>query len=183
MGAAEALRRKSVPSGTGVVSLRNKWGHRPEVLTLGMLLATAVLSFTSVSALAADPLAGPWELNVAKSKSTGTLPANQARPHDVTGLQEKMVAKGVDAQGKPMLAEFTASRDGKEYPYRSPQAGMIALTLVDATKVNLTLKKEGKLVGTGTRTVSKDGKTMSLSGKVNDAVGKLVESTLVFDKR
>jgi hypothetical protein len=148
-----------------------------------MMLATAALSFASVSALAADPLAGTWELNVAKSKSTAALPASQTRTYEVTGQQEKLVAKGVDAQGKPTLAEFTATRDGKDYPYKSTQADMLALTVVDAATVKFTLKKEGKVVGTGTRTVSKDGKSFSLSGKVNDAAGKPVESMLVFDKR
>jgi hypothetical protein len=151
--------------------------------TLGLILATAVLSFTSLSAQAADPLAGTWELNVAKSKSTGTLPKSQTRTYEVTGQQEKMVSRDVDAQDKPTVAEFTANRDGKDYPYKSPRADMLSLTPVDATTLNYTLKKEGKVVGTGTRVISKDGKTMTLSHKINDAAGKPVESTLVFDNR
>jgi hypothetical protein len=147
------------------------------------MLATAVLSLTSPSALAADPLAGTWELNVAKSKSTGTLPASQTRTYEVTGKQEKMVLKGVDAQGKPMAGEFTANRDSKDYPFGQPGADMLSLTPVDATRTNFSLKNEGKVVGTGTRVISTDGKTMTLSSKRTDAAGKIQESTLVFDKR
>jgi hypothetical protein len=82
-----------------------------------------------------------------------------------------------------LAGEFTVIRDGKDYPYKQPQADMISLTSVDATTTKFVLKKEGKEVGTGTRVISKDGKTMTLSGKGTDAAGKPVESTLVFDKR
>jgi hypothetical protein len=60
---------------------------------------------------------------------------------------------------------------------------MLALTPVDATTMNFVVKDAGKVMATGTRVVSKDGKVMTLSGKGTDAAGKPVESTLVFDKR
>ena len=55
--------------------------------------------------------------------------------------------------------EFTATYDGKEYPYKgSPLWDTIALTRVDAQTVSFTQKKDGKIALTGTRVVSKDGK-------------------------
>jgi hypothetical protein len=151
--------------------------------TLGLILVTAVLSFASHSVQAADSIAGTWELNVAKSKSTGPLLKSETRTYEATGQQEKMIAKGVDAQGKPTLAEFTANRDGKDYPYKRPGADMISLTPVDASTSNFVVKNAGKVITTGTRVVSKDGKVMTLSSKGTDAAGKPTESTLVFDKR
>lgn len=53
--------------------------------TFGLMLATAVLSFTSFSAQAADPLAGTWGLNVARSKSAVALPTSQTRTHSRRG--------------------------------------------------------------------------------------------------
>jgi hypothetical protein len=48
--------------------------------------------------------------------------------------------------------------------------------------VPITLKKDDKIVGTSTSTVSKDGKTTTLSGKGSDASGKAVSSVQVYDK-
>lgn len=152
--------------------------------TLGFILAAAAISMVSLSVEAADSLvAGTWELNVAKSKSTGPLPKSQTRTYEVTGQQEKMIAKGVDAQGNLTSSQFTANLDGKDYPFQSPGADMISLTSVDASTNNYVVKNAGKVMITGTRVISKDGKVMTLSGKGADAAGKPMESTLVFDKR
>ncbi|MGB8599597.1 MAG: hypothetical protein WCE88_08910, partial [Burkholderiales bacterium] len=67
------------------------------IATLGMILITAALSFASHSVQAADSIAGIWELNVAKSKSTDPLPKSQTRTYTVTGQEEKMISKGIDA--------------------------------------------------------------------------------------
>ncbi len=153
--------------------------------TLGLILATAALSTISLSAQASDPLAGTWELNLAKSKSSSGLPPkSQIRTYEVTGQQEKMIGKGVDAQGKPTLIQFTANRDGKDYRYKGlPGVDTISLTPVDTFTLTYTVKKAGAVVGTGTRVISKDGKVMTISGKGTDATGQPVESILVFDKR
>lgn len=153
--------------------------------TLGLILATAAISTISLSAQASDPLAGSWELNLAKSKSSpGPPPKSQTRTYEVTGQQEKMIGKGIDAQGKPTLIQFTANRDGKDYPYKAlPGVDTISLTPVDTFTLTYTLKKAGAVVSTGTRVISKDGKVMTISGKRTDATGQPVESILVFDKR
>jgi hypothetical protein len=153
--------------------------------TLALILAVAAIAIISLPAQASDPAAGTWELNLAKSKFTN-IPAlkSQTRTYEVTGQQEKMIAKGIDAQGNPTLIQFTANRDGKDYPYEgwSP-ADTISLTSVDASTVNYTNKKAGKVVVTGTRVISKDGKVMTLSGKGTDSKGQPWEVNMVFDKR
>jgi hypothetical protein len=57
------------------------------------------------------------------------------------------------------------------------------VTPVDTFTATFTLKKAGKVVFTGTRVISKDGKTLTIPLKGTDATGQPVESTLVFDKR
>jgi hypothetical protein len=95
-----------------------------------------------------------------------------------------MIAKGIDAQGNPTLVQFTANLDGKDYPYTgTPSADTISVTPVDASTANWTTKKAGKVVLTGTRAVSKDGKVMTISGKGTDSQGQPVEVNMVFDKR
>jgi hypothetical protein len=154
-------------------------------VTLGLIVATAVLSFTSLPAIAADPLAGTWELNLGKSKfSPGPPPKSETRTYEVTGQQEKMIAKGMNAEGKPTLFEFTTTRDGKDYPYTgSPMIDTVSLTTVDTLTVTFVTKKGGKVGFTGTRVVSKDGKMMTLSSKGTDPKRQAVENTAVYDKR
>lgn len=154
--------------------------------TLGLILATAAVSIISLSAQASDPLAGTWELNLAKSKfSPGPPPKSQTRTYEVTGQQEKMTAKGNDAEGKPTALHFTvATTDGKDYPYTGwPAMDTISLTPVDTLTMTWTGKREGKVALTGTRVISKDGKMMTISAKGTDPKGQPVENILVFDKR
>ena len=153
--------------------------------TLALILAVAAIAIISLPAQAGDPAAGTWELNLAKSKFTNApAPKSETRTYEVTGQQSKMIGKGVNAQGSPYLIEFTANRDGKDYPYTgTPRADTISMTPVDASTVNWTTKKAGKVMLTGTRVISKDGKVMTISGKGTDAKGQPVEMIMVFDKR
>jgi hypothetical protein len=153
--------------------------------TLGLFLATAAATIMSLSAYASDPLAGTWELNLEKSTfSPGPPPKSETRTYEVTGQQEKMVVKRIDAKGNETGFGFTANRDGKDYPYEgSPTIDTISLTSVDTFTVTYVLKKAGEVVLTGTRTISKDGKTMTLPTKFTTSKGVQVDNLLVFDKR
>ena len=153
--------------------------------TLGLILAAAIVFIISLPVQASDPLAGTWELNLAKSKySPGPPPQSETRTYEVTGQQEKMIAKGIGAQGTPTLFQFTANCDGKDYPYEGwPRADTISLTPVDPFTATWTMKKAGEVVVTGTRVISKDGKMMTISVKSPEGKGPSVENVQVFDKR
>ena len=148
------------------------------VLTLG-------LRPMSLSAQATDPASGTWELNLAKSKfSPGPPPKSQTRTYEVTGGDVKYSLKGIDAEGKPTLVQYSAKYDGKDYPVTGSQDfDTISLKRVDAATAQATLKKGGKAVQTTTRVVSKDGKTLTLTTTGKDAKGQAVNNVLVFDKR
>ena len=156
-------------------------------MTKKLLIVVAVLAFFEVSVLGQGihHSAGTWELNVSKSKMTpGPLPKSQTRIYQVTGQQEKSVQKGIDADGKPTLVEFTVTYDGKEHPYTgSPLWDTLALTRVDDYTASFIQKKNGKVALTGTRVVSKDGKTMTISGKGTDVKGQPTSLFLVLEKR
>ena len=153
--------------------------------TLALIFAIAGIAIISLPAYASDPLAGTWELNLAKSKfSPGPPPKSQTRTWEVTGQQEKMIAKGIGAQGTPTLFQFTANCDGKDYPYEGwPLADTLSITPVDTFTANYTFKKAGVVVMTGTRVISKDGKTMTLPIKFTTPTGQQVDNLMVFDKR
>jgi hypothetical protein len=153
--------------------------------TPGLILAAVIVAIISLPAQASDPAAGTWELNLAKSKFINVpTPKSQTRTYEVSGEQEKMIGKGIDAKGNETLFEFTANRDGKDYPYKgSPIYDSISFKTVDARTVSYTTKKAGKLATYGTRVVSADGKEMTFSGKGTDAQGQPFEANMIFDKR
>jgi hypothetical protein len=148
------------------------------VLTLGF-------AAMRLSAQATDPASGTWELNLAKSKfSPGPPPKSQTRTCEVTGADVKYTLKGIDAEGKPTLVQYTAKYDGKDYPVTGSQDfDAISLKRVDAGTAQATLKKGGKVIQTATRVVSKDGKTLTLTTIGANAKGQAVNNVLVFDKR
>jgi len=149
--------------------------------------AVLTLGFPTMrlSAQATDPASGTWELNLAKSKfSPGPPPKSQTRTFEVTGADVKYTLKGIDAEGKPTLVQYTAKYDGKDYPVTGSQDfDAISLKRVDAGTAQATLKKGGKVIQTATRVVSKDGKTLTLTTIGTNAKGQAVNNVLVFDKR
>ena len=123
-----------------------------------MLYRFALTSLVFVSmALSAD-FAGTWKLNTAKSKYDG-IPM----PKELTVTYAK---DGEDIKTTG-FAEFDA----------------IVIQNGNAEKSIATYKRQGKPVGTATRTVSADGKTMTISGEVTLQDGKKTTTVSVYDKQ
>lgn len=111
-------------------------------------------------------------------------PRSQTRVIEVKGLQETGRHTGVDAQGNPVVVEYTVTADGKKYPYKgSPDWDSLAVTQIDGYTTEFTQSGPGKASIRGTRVVSKDGKTLTVSGKGTTANGEPVFLVMVFDKR
>jgi len=72
---------------------------------------------------------------------------------------------------------------GKEVGAVTSQALYLPLRENRCLTVNWTNKKAGKVVITGTRVISKDGKVMTISGKGTNPQGEPMEVVYVFDKR
>jgi hypothetical protein len=139
---------------------------------------------TRVLAQNADPMSGTWELDLAKSKISSPAPKSQTRTYVVAGDSVKLTSKGVSADGNPTAVQFDARFDGKDYPITGlPNADTIALKKIDDFRATATLKKNGKVAVTSTRTVSKDGKTMTIKSKGTDAKGEKIDDVMVFVKR
>lgn len=159
--------------------------NRRTVFTLGAIATFSLATFSlSQSARAADPtIVGSWELNVAASKSTDPMPKSSTRKYEIVGNSEKLTGSVVTADGKTIPLGFTATLDGKDSPSQNPGVDTLVLTPVDALTVNFVTKLAGKVVYSGTRVISKDGMTMTLSTKGVNPAGKPFESTMVFDRR
>jgi hypothetical protein len=151
------------------------------------VLGTALVGLAALQAAgqATDPLIGTWELNVAKSKvSPGPAPKSETRTYAMAGQDIKATSTGVDASGKPTAGEWTINYDGNDRPMTgSPDADTLALKRVDDHTVSFTQKRAGKVVITGTRTISADGKVMTIATKGTNAKGQPINNVEVFDKR
>src|SRR5438105_6477274 len=155
------------------------------------LLVPAILAIVSATggaiavAAAPDSVIGTWQLNVSKSTFKGR-PAfkSQVRTYSQSGQSIAVVIKTVHADGKEATTQVTYQLDGKEYPVKgNPDADSNSVTQVDSNTANFALRKAGKVVQTGTRTVSKDGKTLTVKSKGTTAKGEEFDDVLVLDRK
>jgi hypothetical protein len=150
------------------------------------ILVATLLAFgvVSVAAAAADPIIGSWKLNAAKSTfKSGPATTASTRTYTQTAQGISVTIK-TTVGGKEMTNTTSYSFDGKDYPITgNPDWESVMAKQVDANKAEFTFKRAGKVVGSTTRTVSKDGKTMTATASYTDAKGGKVENEMVFDKQ
>ena len=137
------------------------------------------------AAPASDPVVGTWQLNISESTFTaGPALKSQTRTYSQSGQSISLVMKTVGADGKEVTGQTTYQLDGKDYPVTgTPDYDSLSAQQVDSNTAKFTFTKGGKAVGTSSRTVSKDGKTLTSNIKVTTAKGEESESVLVFDKQ
>jgi hypothetical protein len=149
------------------------------------LFVGAVLAIGTGTALAADSEIGTWKLNVAKSTfSPGPAPKSQMRSYAASAQGMTVTIKTTAADGKESTQTTSFKDDGKPYPVSgNPDFDMVSITRVDASTVHITQTKAGATIGTGVRTVSKDGKTLTLAQKGTHSTGGKYDDVLVFDRQ
>jgi hypothetical protein len=147
------------------------------LLLLGSLFATS-------SAFAADPVVGTWTLNVEKSKFTsGPAPKAGTRVYTESAGVYTLEMKTTTADGKevPLKVQY---QDGKD----ETVTGANGIDTIHATKVSantwdFSLKSAGKEVGHVHRTVSKDGKVLTVLNTGKQPSGATGNDMVVFDKK
>lgn len=149
---------------------------------LALLLVGLV--FAANSALAADPIVGTWTLNVAKSKFTsGPAPKAATRVYTesdgVYTLEQKITA--ADGKEVPLKVQYREGQDATV----TGQNGIdsIHATKVDANTWDFALMSGGKEVGHVHRTVSANGKVLTVRNTGKQPSGGTGNDTLVFDKK
>jgi hypothetical protein len=136
----------------------------------------------------ADPSLGTWKLNVAKSKYTN-MAANMSdtRSYEYVNGWILVTTETINARGVRSGVRFVAKFDGKEYQQVgrfAPTIALITYKPVNAYSLQYTTRTTaGKLDSTNTRTVSADGKTMTIEQKSTDDAGKPVGYVQVWDKQ
>lgn len=152
----------------------------------GTLVLGALISISSIAIAggAPDPVTGNWILNTSKSSGNGPMPKSETRTYTPSESTVLLEWTRVGADGKTSHVKTTFGYDGKDYQIvGSDDFDTLNATRIDANTIESTQKKGGKVVGATKRTVSADGKTLTLDVKMTGADGKPVNMSLVYDKQ
>lgn len=144
-----------------------------------------ICTAATVSAADADPIVGTWKLNPAKSAWAG-IPKLKSQIRTYSGSARKLTLKmiTVTAEGKETTTQATYQLDGKDYPSMGNlDFDSLAGVQLDANTAEFTLKRAGKAVGTIRRTVSEDGRTLTINYVLTNADGVQTSAVTVFDKQ
>ena len=171
------------------------------VLGVTLIVCSSVLGAQAPAPHAADLLIGMWKQNMEKSTYTpGPPPAKgsgSVRQY-AAGEDGAIVAITItiNPQGLPSLGAISAANyDGREYAQHTlatlasslgshvgPRIDRtISYTPTDMYTVEIVQKQDGEIVSRSTRTISRDGKT--LTERITSTQGKPVTNVLVFEKQ
>jgi len=152
--------------------------------SLVQLVLIAVALGAPNPSLAGESLQGTWVLNLAKSKfDPGPPPKSQTRTMSVEGDMHTTVIETVTAAGEKVSSRSTLRLDGKDYPVQGNRdIDTVAFKPVDANTAHGILKRDGKVVAEVTRTLSADGRTLTLKSKGTNPQGKPTNNVSVFDR-
>ena len=154
-------------------------------------LASAVVCFGFLAAVSptlaqSDPQVGVWKLNVAKSKySPGPAPSAATTTIEAAGAGTKVSVDQTLPDGTKRQYSFTSDYDGKEAPIvgTNPDADTVSRTRINASTVQTVARKAGKVTTTQTSTVSRDGKTRTVTTKGVNGSGQAVNNVAVYERQ
>jgi hypothetical protein len=132
-----------------------------------------------------DPVLGTWKLNVEKSTfSPGPGWQSQIRVYQRTPAGILVTWTGLDAKGDKMQVSYTYKYDGKDYPMvGSASYDTLNAVRIDALTVKSEEKRNGKTVGIAVRSVSPDGKVLTITDEGTNRKGLAFSQILVFDRQ
>lgn len=148
------------------------------------VLITAAIPHASFAQ--SNPLIGTWKINLTKSSfSPGPAPKSSTLIFEAVGQNFRATNENISAQGDTTKSVFGPySYDGKSYPITGvPSYDASSYKIVNDTTVELTRMKAGKVVQTGTRMLSADGKTVTFTMTGVNANGERVNDVIVYDKQ
>ena len=153
-----------------------------------VIAATIILTLALASmALAAEPNVGTWKLNIAKSK---LAPSTQAPVKEETfvvreiGDQFEITVTRTRTDGSTNSTKGTNPKQGGVVQSAAmPKDFIVMVTMISPNEWYNTFLQNGKQLSVAHFVISKDGKTITETGKGLDDKGKPVESLAVFDKQ
>jgi hypothetical protein len=147
-----------------------------------LCLLTLLLSATPL--FAAEPFAGTWTLNTAKTKyTTGTPPKNVTIVIEEQGPNLQVTATGTNSDGSPISVKFTVPISGVAGTVQQGDFNGITSKRVSANVRDNSYTKDGKEIRSRHFVISKDGKTMTSKVKGTSQNGSPVDGTDAYDKQ
>src|SRR5437870_8763172 len=146
------------------------------------VLGTILFCFVAREAYAEDVISGNWKVNVVKSKyDPGPSPKSATSKIDAMEGGLKFTNDGVNSEGKPTHSEWSGKFDGKDNPVKGdPNRDTAALKKIDDHTIQITSKKDGKVVNTIRAVFSRDGKTRTQTGQGTNSQGVKTNNTVVY---
>lgn len=147
-----------------------------------LVAVCALVVYVSVGAQA-DPMVGAWKLDVAKSTyKPGPAPKSTTVTIEPAGKGIKVSVDAVMADG-PMKWGYTSARDGKDVPVTgNPAYDTANVTQHSPTDGTIVYQKGGKTVMTLKTSVSKDGKSLTVTSTGTNAKGEAVHNVAHYNK-
>ena len=132
-----------------------------------------------------DPVLGTWRLNVERSTFTpGPGWRSQVRTYRAAPGGVSVTWSGVDAGGETMQVSYTYAYDGRDYPMvGSASYDTLNAVRVDERTVRSEEKRDGVIVGIAVRTVSPDGRSLTITDQGTNRRGRPFSQILVFDRQ
>jgi hypothetical protein len=163
--------------------MTNSKKHIMSLLVTGAML----VSTASAAIAAAHPAIGTWKLNLAKStdESNDALPKSETFVFTDSPEGVSLSTRIVGADGKLAVTKGKPVKwDGTAHPETGgPDHDHITVKPVGAQTIEWAMTKNGALVRSGTLTVSRDGKMMTVSGASVTADGGKTYFNNVFDRK
>ena len=152
------------------------------VIISGLLSILSVGQGVMVAQSVSDSALGSWTLNHAKSTFSGAVPYRRVTRFEVVGDAIKETTYTMSTNKPSVLVEYTARFDGKDYPISNSVLSTVSLKRVDDQTVERTGKIQGQVVETETRTVSDNGKVLTVTTK-GTRDGTEYSSVQVYDRQ
>lgn len=147
-----------------------------------LLLAVLGLAATLC---AADPFAGTWKMNPAKTKfKTGAAPKEQTVTIAESGSDLNVKVAGIAADGSKIAYGYTIPSAGGTGKMAEPSTYEgISGKRMGPNEREVTYMKGGKTVYTTHSKVAADGNSLSVTAKGLNAAGQTIDASVHYDKQ
>lgn len=166
--------------------------HESILKRMHKLLYTLTVFLLAGPLFAADPFAGTWKLNVAKSRFDGPLgpaPKEATLVREDQGDQWVDTTKIVPVDGSPISIKLAVAKTGGELKLLGllegqlpPGSGVLAKRKADSRSAYFEITL-GRITAIEHDVVSKDGKTLTLTYEGTDDRGKHWRRAEVYDRQ
>jgi len=150
-----------------------------------LVIAPSTLAFAQKKPATADPWAGTWKMDLAKTKLHNPAPKEETvTSSGSAGDTVKYSISGTAADGTPINESYDGKADGKPYPFIANGQKVADISYHRDSDHQYSSHGSGAdgSTSTGTVTLSKDGKVLTVQEHVKGSQGEF-DQTIVYNKQ